>query len=132
MHSSVILNHDLPDGQSHFDWLIEDPTIDAEDRLTAFRCDFRPDSDDSRPFFARKLSNHRAIYLSYEGQISNNRGKVFRVAEGRVLSQELNNATATITIQWDNQTIFYRGSRDSITDDLWRFEPRELNSSLDG
>lgn len=77
----------------HFDWLIETPyppgtTPTDDDRtLLCFRCAQRPDILIARgePFTAERLADHRRLYLHYEGELSDNRGTVKRVAKGLVL-----------------------------------------------
>ncbi len=82
-----MLEHTLPDGTRHFDWLIEsaEPGPDAtdEDRsLLAFRVGVRVDDPSVGSFRAEALPDHRRLYLHYEGVISGDRGAVIRVAEG--------------------------------------------------
>lgn len=83
MTRTVLLRHDLPDGSSHLDWLIERPNRTDERRLIAFRLMERPDQDASPAFLGTRLPDHRAHYLDYEGPISGDRGRVTRVAAGQ-------------------------------------------------
>lgn len=83
MPATVVLEHTLPDGSSHFDWMIEDPTLDGEYRLATWRLAVRPDrAEVGRVFEAERIGAHRARYLRYEGPLSDGRGDVRRVAEG--------------------------------------------------
>lgn len=98
----VVLLHELPDGSSHFDWMIEGPQrIPAppspEDRcLITFRTAVRPDEAAAGPaggtFEAERLADHRRAYLDFEGPLTDNRGHVRRLASGTVEAL-LNEAT---------------------------------------
>lgn len=83
MTRTVLLRHDLPDGSSHLDWLIERPGCTDEHRLIAFRLTEPPDCSASSEFLGTRLPDHRAHYLEYEGTISGDRGRVTRVAAGQ-------------------------------------------------
>ena len=88
----VLLHHDLPDGTSHIDWLIDRHPLDAsgtppqrdisECSLLALRCPGRPDAPAHAAFEAEVLRNHRRLYLAYEGELSGTRGRVRRIARG--------------------------------------------------
>ena len=88
----VLLQHDLPDGTSHIDWLIDRHPLDpsgappqraiAECSLLALRCPCRPDAPANPAFQAHVLRNHRRLYLAYEGELSGTRGRVRRIAQG--------------------------------------------------
>lgn len=69
---------------AHFDLLIAVP---GEERLRTWRIDNPPESwpqtaESPQPIVARRIADHRQIYLSYEGEISAGRGSVRRVAQG--------------------------------------------------
>jgi hypothetical protein len=83
----VLLRHDLPDGSSHFDWLLERPGYSS---LLTFRVQERIDRPGPGPggFAATRLADHRLAYLTYEGPISDGRGSVTRVAAGSCEVQE--------------------------------------------
>ena len=136
MHSVVILIHKLPDGSSHFDWLIEDPGCQSEHRLIAFRCAIRPDVGEVSSFTAVRLSNHRAAYLTYEGSVSNNRGSVEHVALGDLLTLEQSSDSFEMVIRWtsngETMIVEYRGVRSDVDQACWIFESDSSNSSLDG
>lgn len=87
----MVLRHTLPDGSSHFDWLIDRP---GAPRVPTFRCDASPASAEA--FDADRLPDHRRIYLEYEGPISGDRGRVDRVASGRVLEAALDDAAPRV------------------------------------
>ena len=78
MSATVLLEHCLGDGSSHFDWMIE-----RGGRLITFRVRARIDLGVER-FEAERIEDHRAAYLTYEGPVLGGRGEVRRVAAGNV------------------------------------------------
>ena len=78
----VLLLHELPDGSSHFDWMIQPTGGGAEAALVTFRVARRPDDPSLTDFEAERVADHRAAYLSFEGQVLGGRGTVRRVAQG--------------------------------------------------
>lgn len=101
----VLLEHTLPDGEVHFDWLIYRPSaqgvgvagevgearkpIDPEAReLLSFRVMKRIDRPAARRFAAERMENHRNLYLAYSGEVSGGRGSVRTVARGLVVQVE--------------------------------------------
>lgn len=92
-----MLLHTLPNGCQHYDWLIartadpvRDAPIDAR-VLLSFRLDLLPDwARFDHPFDAVRIGDHRARYLTYEGEVSGGGGgRVERVAEGMCLIDSL-------------------------------------------
>jgi hypothetical protein len=83
----VLLEHTLPDGRRHWDWLIERPRGGEGSRLISFRVELRIDGlhGEGRSFGAVRMADHRRQYLEYEGEVSGGRGRVVRVAHGEVL-----------------------------------------------
>ncbi len=77
----VLLLHELPDGSSHFDWMIEREP-EGKAGLITFRVSVRIDRMEQGRFEAVRLADHREAYLSLEGEVSGGRGKVSRVATG--------------------------------------------------
>jgi hypothetical protein len=93
MGACVLLLHELSDGDSHYDWLIDrhEPAERAEAAgdpgeraLIAFRLSDRIDLALPPQFDAQRLADHRRVYLTYEGPVSGGRGRVRRVASGRM------------------------------------------------
>jgi len=98
---TVILKHDTPDGQHHFDWLFaqdEPPTL----KLKTWRVNTRPDQ--TEPGFTlqtEKIFDHRTTYLTYEGPISDNRGHVKRVAQGHYEIISTGKDTIKVKVHWE-------------------------------
>lgn len=82
----VLLRHELPGGLWHFDWMLARGPV-GECRvagpLLTFRVSQHPDDPVGSALDAERLPDHRAMYLTYEGEISGGRGNVIRVASGR-------------------------------------------------
>lgn len=85
MGRTVLLLHRLPDGSSHYDWLLE---LGPEGPLKTFRTLDRIDRPGLRSFRAEQIADHRREYLDYEGPISGGRGAVERVARGTVTASD--------------------------------------------
>ena len=98
----AVLRHTLPDVEvrkSHWDLLLEQP--DLGDQLLTFEISVPPVDWGIRTI-ARKLPDHRKIYLSYEGPVSGNRGTVKRVMEGVIQWQEISALRLSVGIQVAN------------------------------
>jgi hypothetical protein len=72
-------------GESHYDFLFDSSDTSS---LVTFRLPEWPLASGST-HVALKLRDHRRIYLTYEGQISGDRGHVSRVAEGDIYVYEI-------------------------------------------
>jgi hypothetical protein len=83
----VVLLHEVG-GSQHWDFCLE-----AEDALATWQIERDPltwaQCVSCEPLHARRLPDHRKAYLTYEGPVSGNRGKVRRVANGRYLPIEI-------------------------------------------
>lgn len=101
---TVVLLHTLPDGNFHFDWLIEIPNRSDEHRLRSFRTDSDPSLWHSGQLFpVEQLRNHRAHYLSHEGSIGSNRGSVVQVTRGCCdLYHAAGESELSVVIRWDS------------------------------
>jgi hypothetical protein len=83
MGRTVLLLHELPDGSSHLDWMIQPgPDHGGDTPLVSFRVALRIDSGEWGCFLGERIADHRAAYLDFEGEIAGGRGRVRRVAEG--------------------------------------------------
>lgn len=83
MPRAVLLHHRLPDGSSHYDWMIQ-RVDDPAGSLVTFRVWERIDLGGVVSFDAERLADHRAEYLDYEGVVSGGRGEVVRIARGEI------------------------------------------------
>jgi len=96
-----MLRHDLPDGSTHWDWLIEREP--GEERVLTFRLKSPwPILDDrsADTFLAERIADHRAMYMEYEGEVSGDRGVVSRVAGGSVEWSSLSGARIELWMTW--------------------------------
>lgn len=108
----VVLHHlGSPEGD-HFDLLVErDPTSDLETwRLPTW------------PIFApteiKKLRDHRRAYLTFQGQISHDRGHVVRIAEG---TAEVERTHPSVTIDFPSLGLTL--DLQQVSDDEWIARP---------
>jgi hypothetical protein len=85
---TVELRHSLPDGSHHIDWLIARDPARARPLIT-FRLP-RPirEIPTGEGIIMKRIADHRAIYLEFEGEIEGGRGLVRRISRGtlKVLS----------------------------------------------
>ena len=132
---TVLLRHSTPDGASHLDWMIE-PLGGASDDdpdarcLTTFRIEREPDDvvTSVRGFDAARLPDHRAVYLDvFEHELSGGRGRVVRVASGRVDRCDVSPAVVRVTGTLAGARLDLRGVPLGRTTEggerMWRFEP---------
>lgn len=122
----VILEHDWP--MLHWDMLID---LDAcQARVATWSINQLP-TDFAYSGWAIKLTDHRRIYLNYEGPISGNRGKVERIYSGsfQLMNEEQSEPSREIKLNI-NATSFKlpmirgelklsRTAMPSITTQLW-------------
>ncbi|TVQ64244.1 MAG: hypothetical protein EA379_02055 [Phycisphaerales bacterium] len=110
MPRAVLLHHELPDGTSHFDWLLERVGGEQEGRCPTWRVSERIDRGDAGRFSAERLPDHRTFYLTHEGPVSGGRGEVMRVASGVVREMHEAPEMVTAVVAWDTgATVAYRG-----------------------
>ena len=84
--------HHIAIPEPHFDLLVQLPGAAL---LLTWRI-FTPPTDwPTHPPTATRMQDHRPLYMTYEGPISNGRGRVARVAAGtaRLLAHNPNNMT---------------------------------------
>ncbi|QOJ01392.1 MAG: hypothetical protein HRU70_13205 [Phycisphaeraceae bacterium] len=117
MTGCVLLEHRLPDGSEHFDWMIE-PGGDAEGLVT-FRVMERIDTATGGRFPATRLPPHREAYLDYQGPVSGGRGQVRRVARGTARIEHHGEGLFVVLADWGGGAVRYEGR--SIGDDEWAF-----------
>ncbi|MFK7758659.1 MAG: hypothetical protein AB8C13_01790 [Phycisphaerales bacterium] len=125
---AVLLKHTLADLTWHYDWLIERPGLEIEHRLLSFQTNSNPALWISRDaHIVRKLPDHRAHYLTYEGVILGGRGHVKRMESGiAICSHNITDGVLQLDIRWDGphddaQTALksqYQG--ELVGDDQWK------------
>ena len=102
---TVQLQHDLPDGSSHVDWMLQSPD-DPSGKLVSIRLETRLEGiENGASIPGIRLDNHRAAYLDYEGPVSNNRGHVHRLEQGSILQWVCNGDEWWITLKWSSTAI---------------------------
>jgi hypothetical protein len=96
----VLLRHETPDGGHHFDWLLA-PDARPGTALVSFRLQERLDTlVPGAELAATAIPDHRAVYLTYEGTISGDRGSVRRVNDGVVRWLERGEGRMQIIAAW--------------------------------
>ena len=102
---TIILQHDLPDGTSHFDWLLAADSI-GEKSLISFRVQERPDLlDESRWVDLDSRPDHRPEYLHIEGKLDGDRGSVKRLASGNIFMWKEIPGGWNMMVTWDRGTM---------------------------
>ncbi len=66
--------------------------------LLVWRLGREPESGDDLPIPARRIFDHRKLFLEYEGTLSKGRGSVTRVDSGTVVFENLTDDCGTITL----------------------------------
>lgn len=117
MARTVLLLHTLPDGSSHYDWLVEE--VPGAAALVSFRVFARIDGGGAMVFEARELPPHRPHYLTHEGPISGDRGAVARIAEG-VVDATPSAGNWVFRGELGRSRGCFAGAR--LSQGLWRFE----------
>ncbi len=111
----AILQH-LVAGGEHWDLLIEQP-----EALATWQLQKEPLANASETNQARKLPDHRKVYLHYEGPVSNNRGEVKRVDQG---SCEIISSSDTLwRIRLKGQLLFGQFRLQCFENNKWMFSP---------
>ncbi|GJQ28307.1 MAG: hypothetical protein HBSAPP03_01910 [Phycisphaerae bacterium] len=113
---TVLLRHALPDGSSHYDWMLE---VGAKATLMTFRVGVRIDDPAVTHFEAERLPDHRRAYLDYEGEVSGGRGCVARVAGGQAKVED-HPGGLTLNVDWGGVHAVFRGR--CVAGDRWVFE----------
>jgi hypothetical protein len=125
MPATVVLEHTLPDGTGHFDWMIEDPCLGAEHRLATWRTAIHPErAATGQVFAAERIGAHRARYLTYEGPLSGERGRVRRVGSGWAEWVKHTEKEIEILIGWhDGRSGHFRGRSVDGVRWAWHHDP---------
>lgn len=115
---TTVLQHTLPDGSSHFDWLMELDPVERP-RIPTFRVSERPHDAVRDHFDAERLPDHRRRYLDYSGPLSRDRGSVKVVAMGTVVRAQVGAATLRVEVSFDQGT--RRWDARCVHGSTWRF-----------
>jgi hypothetical protein len=109
----AILEHDHP--MLHWDLLLE-----AGDVLSAWRLAQPPD-ESAHSIEATKITDHRTLYLDYEGPVSGERGFVKRWDRG-IYVQEPNSTPEVRRLRFDGERLHAYVILTRIHDAQWRWE----------
>ncbi|MCC6427617.1 MAG: hypothetical protein IT435_12450 [Phycisphaerales bacterium] len=123
MRCTVLLQHDLPSGSRHFDWLIQ-VTEDPAAPVLAFRTAIRIDRPEALVFSAERIGDHRAFYLEHEGEVSGGRGMVVRVAHGLIAKQAVEPHRAMIEADFGSGPARLVGAE--MHGGIWVFERTDM------
>ena len=97
---TVVLHHELPDGTSHYDWLL---AVDSngEKPLISFRVAERPDLvNESRWVDLDARPDHRPEYLTNEGRLEGDRGVLTRLARGKIFMWKEIHSGWNMMVKW--------------------------------
>ncbi len=111
----AILHHQLPDG-SHFDLMFE--TLPGSS-LATWRS---PQWPIEQPTIVTRIKDHRRIFLEYEGELSESRGYIVRVAGGTCDLSIGENSVWTIRLLSGVSPQAF--SLSLVAADQWNFTPR--------
>ena len=112
---TVVLLHELPDGTSHYDWMIDA----GGEGLMTFRLRELPRWGETAEFEAQRIADHRREYLAYEGPVPGRRGTVRREAEGTVEAREDSPGRMTVRVRMGDDETSYRG--EELQPGKWRW-----------
>ncbi|MDX2146295.1 MAG: hypothetical protein SFZ23_02135 [Planctomycetota bacterium] len=132
---TVVLRHDLPGGKWHYDWMIQRPG-GPDATLLSFRLEDRIDRLRWADIIAESTPDHRAAYLTHEGQVAGDRGVVVRLARGEAIFRDASPDRLTIDLAWparpDAEQVPLRWQRvmgQPLGDGKWILRVRELADS---
>ena len=102
---TVVLQHELPDGTTHFDWLLATEPQGSK-ALISFRSPVQPNQVvengwvelESRP-------DHRPDYLQIEGPIDSDRGTITRLAQGNIFFWKEIAGGWNMMVEWDDRSV---------------------------
>lgn len=124
MAGMVLLLHETPDGDSHFDWLI---ARDEAGPLISFRVARRvdlPSGEGAMEVGATRALDHRREYLEHEGPLSGGRGTVSRVASGSAAVEVERADAIAFSARWDGAERGVRVRGALVAGDRWLLEIR--------
>lgn len=103
----ALLYHECPPGfikPSHWDFMLEADgvlqTWELRELPHSWQQALRPEeSQENRAVVATRLADHRLEYLTFEGRLTENRGRVTRVAQGTYHEISASDNCVTISLQ---------------------------------
>ena len=102
---TVVLQHDLPDGTTHFDWLLG-VDADGQKPLISFRVAERPDQvTESEWIDLESRPDHRPDFLPVEGPLDGDRGVITRLAKGNIFVWKEVQHGWNMMVEWDDSTV---------------------------
>ena len=102
---TVVLEHEMPDGTTHFDWLLGVDTH-GKKPLISFRSTERPDLLTNNDWVdLETLPDHRPEYLTFEGPLEDNRGTVKRLGVGAIQQWQQTMSGWQMMIEWEGGPI---------------------------
>ena len=124
MNPFVILEHREPGGHRHYDWLfaLDSDPRDPDDRvLIHFRSQVVPDAVGVGESIDTEYGHrHRWRYLSYEGELADQRGNVRQVAAGGCAIDRLDTTAMGFTLELKSGLSRWEGR--SLNGNLWRLQ----------
>lgn len=120
MPASVLLLHIPPGRQPHLDWLIPYPNATPDHQLITFRLNRLPwDLPPGESLTATRIPDHRAVYLDYEGDLTESRGLIRRLARPRTESREATPDLVRFDTYWSSDPTRYEATRTLPHPDRW-------------
>ncbi len=119
----TILRHERP-ADTHWDLLLELP---GQDPLLTWQVHAPPDQWPGRTIAARRLPDHRRIYLDYEGPIADTRGAVTQADTGELDLTLFTPAKARFTLRGKRLLATVHATHTS--EDLWQLAVSALAPS---
>ena len=102
---TVVLQHDLPDGTTHFDWLLGVDEA-SEKPLISFRAANRPDQLSGNDWVDLETRpDHRPEYLTFEGELEDNGGTVKRLGIGNIQQWQQSMHGWQMIVEWEGGPI---------------------------
>ena len=103
---TVVLQHDLPDGTTHFDWLLG-VDADGEKPLISFRVAERPDQVTQSGWIElESRPDHRPDFLHIEGTpLDGDRGVVTKMAKGMIFVWKEVEHGWNMMVEWDDKSV---------------------------
>jgi hypothetical protein len=115
----AILHHRLADGE-HWDFLLEQGDV-----LWTWNLESDPLAGPGGPIAARRIADHRKLYLTYEGPVAPDRGIVARIEGGTYRLTQVSADEVAGELAGRRLRTAFRLVRE--VDDRWRLEWRQTS-----